>query len=85
MTNQRGLNLGYIGNYGCNEMCPENCLSSWNVYTQKNGTFGTGIIDEKIILSCGRITFQNIFTLIIFRRLYYSHSDKYLKGIDYHD
>ena len=47
-------------------MCPENCLSSWNVYTQKNGTHGTWIIDEKIILSCGRITFQNIFTLFIF-------------------
>ena len=67
ISDRQHSNLGFIGN-NCNETCPENCKSSWNVWVSEdysNITAETSQIDEKIIVSCGKITDYNIFTSFI--------------------
>ena len=69
VSEKRYSNLGVIGMVGCNEMCPENCNSTWVAYvgnmTDDGDITGVTKYDEKIVISCGKITFQNIFTLSI--------------------
>ena len=55
------MNAAFIANSGCNETCPENCISSWIAFaweTQGNITKGTSPPDENIKVSCGKSTLR---------------------------
>ena len=53
VSSELGETKSYIKHFNCNERCPSECLSEWNVYEKINGRWK---IDENLIVSCGKNT-----------------------------